>query len=280
MKTAEIAQRYLDYFEKNDHVIVPSASLVSDDPTLLFTVAGMVPFVPYLTGVVPAPYRRAADVQKCIRTNDIEEVGQHRAPRHLLPDARQLVVRRLLQGRRDHLRLGSADVLRGGWRTRLRRARPVGHGLRDRRRGRRAVEEDRGLPEERIQRMGKDDNYWSHRAARARQARARRSTSTAAPPTAAMAAPPSTTTGSPRSGTSSSCSTRSTTCGRRSTSTSSASCRRRTSTPAWASSASPSSSRASTTCTRPTRCARCWTAPSSSPAAATAPSTRTTCASA
>jgi len=80
MKTAEIAQRYLSYFEKNDHVIVPSASLVSDDPTLLFTVAGMVPFVPYLTGVVPAPHPRIADVQKCIRTNDIEEVG--RTARH------------------------------------------------------------------------------------------------------------------------------------------------------------------------------------------------------
>ncbi|MDR6868557.1 alanyl-tRNA synthetase [Microbacterium resistens] len=80
MKTAEIAQRYLDYFEKNDHVIVPSASLVSDDPTLLFTVAGMVPFIPYLTGVVPAPHPRIADVQKCIRTNDIEEVG--RTARH------------------------------------------------------------------------------------------------------------------------------------------------------------------------------------------------------
>ncbi|WP_457098661.1 alanine--tRNA ligase [Microbacterium sp. P5_E9] len=76
MKTAEIAQRYLAYFEKNDHVIVPSASLVSDDPTLLFTVAGMVPFIPYLTGVVPAPHPRIADVQKCIRTNDIEEVGK------------------------------------------------------------------------------------------------------------------------------------------------------------------------------------------------------------
>ncbi|MBN8206166.1 alanine--tRNA ligase [Microbacterium esteraromaticum] len=76
MKSAEIAQRYLDYFEKNDHVIVPSASLVSDDPTLLFTVAGMVPFIPYLTGVVPSPHPRIADLQKCIRTNDIEEVGK------------------------------------------------------------------------------------------------------------------------------------------------------------------------------------------------------------
>src|SRR5690606_12122860 len=72
MKTAEIAQRYLNYFEQNDHTIVPSASLVSDDPTVMFTIAGMVPFVPYLTGVVPAPFPRAADVQKCIRTNDIE----------------------------------------------------------------------------------------------------------------------------------------------------------------------------------------------------------------
>lgn len=80
MKTAEIAQRYLDFFEKNDHVIVPSASLVSDDPSLLFTVAGMVPMIPYLTGVVPAPHPRLADVQKCIRTNDIEEVG--RTARH------------------------------------------------------------------------------------------------------------------------------------------------------------------------------------------------------
>jgi alanyl-tRNA synthetase len=76
MKTAEIAQRYLDFFEKRDHVIVPSASLVSDDPSLLFTVAGMVPWIPYLTGVVPPPHPRVADVQKCIRTNDIEEVGK------------------------------------------------------------------------------------------------------------------------------------------------------------------------------------------------------------
>ena len=80
MKTADIAQRYLDFFEKNDHVIVPSSSLVSEDPTLLFTVAGMVPMIPYLTGVVPAPHPRIADLQKCIRTNDIEEVG--RTARH------------------------------------------------------------------------------------------------------------------------------------------------------------------------------------------------------
>ena len=80
MQTADIQSRWLNYFGDRGHTVVPSASLVSDDPTLLFTVAGMVPFVPYLTGLVPAPYPRATSVQKCIRTNDIEEVGK--TPRH------------------------------------------------------------------------------------------------------------------------------------------------------------------------------------------------------
>ncbi|CAN5306795.1 alanine--tRNA ligase [soil metagenome] len=80
MQTADIQNRWLNFFGDRGHTIVPSASLVSDDPTLLFTVAGMVPFIPYLTGLVPAPYPRATSVQKCIRTLDIEEVGK--TPRH------------------------------------------------------------------------------------------------------------------------------------------------------------------------------------------------------
>jgi alanyl-tRNA synthetase len=76
LKTAEIRRRWLDYFASKDHEIVPSASLISEDPTLMFTVAGMVPFIPYMTGLVPAPYRRATSVQKCVRTLDIEEVGK------------------------------------------------------------------------------------------------------------------------------------------------------------------------------------------------------------
>ncbi|HEY2643516.1 MAG TPA: alanine--tRNA ligase [Galbitalea sp.] len=80
MQTADIQSRWLNFFGDRGHTIVPSASLVSDDPTLLFTVAGMVPFVPYLTGLVPAPFPRATSVQKCIRTLDIEEVGK--TPRH------------------------------------------------------------------------------------------------------------------------------------------------------------------------------------------------------
>ena len=76
MQTAEIRRRWLNFFERNGHTVVPSASLITDDPSLLFTVAGMVPFIPYMTGLVPAPYPRATSVQKCIRTLDIEEVGK------------------------------------------------------------------------------------------------------------------------------------------------------------------------------------------------------------
>lgn len=76
MKTAEIRRRFLDYFAARDHEVVPSASLVSPDPSLLFTIAGMVPFIPYLTGRQTAPYQRATSVQKCVRTLDIEEVGK------------------------------------------------------------------------------------------------------------------------------------------------------------------------------------------------------------
>ena len=76
MQTAEIRRRWLDYFASKGHTVVPSASLISEDPSLLFTVAGMVPFIPYMTGLVPAPYSRATSVQKCVRTLDIEEVGK------------------------------------------------------------------------------------------------------------------------------------------------------------------------------------------------------------
>ena len=76
MRTAEIRRRWLDFFASKEHTVVPSASLISEDPSLLFTVAGMVPFIPYMSGLVPSPYLRATSVQKCIRTLDIEEVGK------------------------------------------------------------------------------------------------------------------------------------------------------------------------------------------------------------
>ncbi|MCA5894667.1 alanine--tRNA ligase [Isoptericola sp. NEAU-Y5] len=80
MRTAEIRQRWLDYFGSKGHEIVPSVPLVSPDPSILFTIAGMVPFIPYILGTEKAPWPRAASVQKCIRTNDIENVG--RTTRH------------------------------------------------------------------------------------------------------------------------------------------------------------------------------------------------------
>ncbi|UER54152.1 alanine--tRNA ligase [Kineosporiaceae bacterium SCSIO 59966] len=76
MQTAEIRRRWLRYFESKGHAVVPSASLVTDDPNLLFTVAGMVPFIPYLTGQQTPPWPRATSVQKCVRTLDIDEVGK------------------------------------------------------------------------------------------------------------------------------------------------------------------------------------------------------------
>ncbi|HWI95333.1 MAG TPA: alanine--tRNA ligase [Solirubrobacterales bacterium] len=83
MKAAEIRQTYLSFFEQRGHKIVPSASLVpaAHDPSVLLTTAGMQPFKPYFLGREKPPAPRLADVQKCFRTTDIEEVGN--TARHL-----------------------------------------------------------------------------------------------------------------------------------------------------------------------------------------------------
>ncbi len=85
MQANELRRAFLGYFEERGHTVVPSASLIPHDATVLFTIAGMVPFAPYLTGEQPAPYPRATSVQKCVRAggkqNDLDEVG--RTTRHL-----------------------------------------------------------------------------------------------------------------------------------------------------------------------------------------------------
>jgi alanyl-tRNA synthetase len=83
MKASEIRQTYLSFFAERGHKIVPSASLVpsAHDPSVLLTTAGMQPFKPYFLGREEPPARRLADVQKCFRTTDIEEVGN--TARHL-----------------------------------------------------------------------------------------------------------------------------------------------------------------------------------------------------
>lgn len=160
MKTAEIATRYLDFFRAKDHTIVPSASLVSDDPTLMFTVAGMVPFIPYLTGVVPAPYARAADLQKCIRTNDIEEVGK---------TARHGTFFQMMGNWSfgDYFKEGAITF---AWELLTSSEADGGLGFDEKDLWVTVYETDDeaadiwknivGVPVERIQRMGREDNYW------------------------------------------------------------------------------------------------------------------------
>ena len=75
MQTHEIRKRFLDHFVKAGHTEVPSASVILDDPNLLFVNAGMVQFVPYFLGQRTPPWNRATSIQKCVRTPDIDEVG-------------------------------------------------------------------------------------------------------------------------------------------------------------------------------------------------------------
>ena len=76
----EIRQKFLDFYAQQGHQVLPSASLVPEDPTVLLTIAGMLPFKPIFLGQRDRDFPRATTSQKCVRTNDIENVG--RTARH------------------------------------------------------------------------------------------------------------------------------------------------------------------------------------------------------
>src|SRR4030043_790328 len=78
MSASELRKKYLDFFRGRGHAIIPSASLIPEhDPTVLFTTAGMHPLVPYLLGEKHPAGNKLVNVQKCIRTSDIDEVGDN-----------------------------------------------------------------------------------------------------------------------------------------------------------------------------------------------------------
>ncbi|UYM04824.1 alanine--tRNA ligase [Solicola gregarius] len=166
MKTAEIKRRFLEHFEKLGHTVVPSAPLPFDDPNLLFINAGMVQFVPYLSGQQTPPWERAVSVQKCIRTLDIEEVGK--TSRH--------VTFFQMNGNFSFGDYFKAGAIEYAWSLLTGPIEDGGLGLDPNRLWATTFENDdpnlpnddeatelwrRYLPAERIQRRGIDDNFWS-----------------------------------------------------------------------------------------------------------------------
>src|ERR1700755_1205609 len=160
MESAEIARRFLAYFEQQGHTIVPSASLVADDPTVLFVIAGMQAFKPYLLGQRTAPYKRGADVQKCVRTLDIEEVGK---------TTRHATFFQMLGNWSfgDYFKEGA---IRYAWELLTKSEADGGFGFPESKLWATVLHGDDeayaiwqneiGLPAERIQHRGRADNYW------------------------------------------------------------------------------------------------------------------------
>jgi alanyl-tRNA synthetase len=160
MQSAEIARRFLAYFEAQGHTIVPSASLVADDPTVLFVIAGMQPFKPYLLGQQTPPFKRAADAQKCVRTQDIEEVGK---------TTRHATFFQMLGNWSfgDYFKEGAIPF---AWELLTKSERDGGFGFPEEKLWATVLHGDDeayaiwhdkiGLPESRIQRRGLKDNYW------------------------------------------------------------------------------------------------------------------------
>jgi len=166
MDSADIRARWLKFFESNNslnlpHTVVPSASLIADDPNLLLVNAGMVPFKPYFLGEVKPPYKRATSVQKCVRTLDIDEVGK--TTRHA---SFFQMCGNFSFG--DYFKEGAISL---AWELLTKSTKDGGYGFsedklwvtvyQDDDEAAQIWEKQVGVPKNRIQRRGMADNFWS-----------------------------------------------------------------------------------------------------------------------
>jgi len=166
VQSIEIRNRWLNYFKdgnsaKLNHVVVPSASLILNDPNLLLVNAGMVPFKPYFLGEVTPPYKRATSIQKCVRTLDIDEVGK--TTRHA---SFFQMCGNFSFG--DYFKEGAIEL---AWELLTKSQRDGGFGFDEKRLWVTVFHDDDeaaniwekkiGVPKEKIQRRGMSDNFWS-----------------------------------------------------------------------------------------------------------------------
>ncbi|GAB3279830.1 alanine--tRNA ligase [Parasphingorhabdus pacifica] len=160
MQTHDINNRFTEHFRQRGHTVVPSASLILDDPTLLFVNAGMVQFKPYFLGEAPAPYPRATSIQKCVRTGDIDEVGKTTRHNTFFQMAGNFSFG-------DYFKQGAME---NAWELLTASERDGGFGLDPSRLWVTVFEHDMesaglwqkatGIPPERIQYRDAEDNYW------------------------------------------------------------------------------------------------------------------------
>ncbi|MEH0146219.1 alanine--tRNA ligase [Corynebacterium sp. Q4381] len=163
MQTHEIRERFTNHFVEAGHAEVPSASLILDDPTLLFVNAGMVPFKPYFLGQQTPPFENglATSIQKCVRTLDIEEVGITTRHNTFFQMA----------GNFSFGQYFKEGAIKHAWALLTGSVEEGGYGLDPERlwvtvytdddEAASIWENEVGVPAERIQRMGMEDNFWS-----------------------------------------------------------------------------------------------------------------------